>query len=257
MAKSIRQKEINFLTALSGCSKRKKINPASLIMPGVLVLLLLIGGGIFALLHINTLQINQESNLVREYINSPDTQRQITQAESISRQAATMETGANATALPMDNLATYPDLTSGSYAQILNYAGINITLSAMSFNRETGILSFSGTSDYVLSIPTFISQLRNSGLFTDVVYTGYSGSVGGSGLATGTSRSAEVEYDEYVYVVPQFAFSVVCVVKPSEVSNTTLGDATGDDALNEAEGDNAEEATDDTATEAPAEGEVG
>jgi len=221
MAKKINQKEINFLAVLAGRRIRKKLDPRSLIMPLVLLLIVVGGVGLFSYLYFQTAELNDESNSIRAYLNSPETSRQLADAASIESQAQYMTVLAEGIEIPMHNLSTYPDLTSCNYTQILCYAGCNIELSMMSFDRATGVLTFTATSDFVLSIPTFISQLRNSGIFTDVSYSGYSSNVSSVGqLQQNTNRingiTSEAINASGTYVAPLYAFRVQCVVKPPD-----------------------------------------
>ena len=210
MAKTVRQKEINFLTVLVGSRGKKTINLRSLLIPGALLLVILAGAGAFAYLHVTTTHIEEDSGIIREFLNSPELNRQLTQASSLSDQTSQMESQAQSATIPMENLGTFPDLSSAQYQQILDFAGVNITLNAMSFDRTTGILQFAASSDYVLSIPTFISQLRTSGIFSDVSYAGYSGSAAPSSIL---SNSTDRE-DGSVFTAPAYSFSVQCSVKP-------------------------------------------
>lgn len=227
MAKSVRQKEINFLTVLSGRSARKKLKPRSFIMPGVLVLLVLAGVGVFALMHAATLQVYGESDAARAYLDSPETTRLLADAKSVETEAANVLAGELVVSQPMQNLATYPDLTSAQYRQIREYAGINVELLAMGYDRSTGILSFAATSEHVYALPTFIAQLRASGIFNDVSYLGYASNVSPTLLSTSTNRtdtsstgtassSTSVEVQ-----APLYSFNVECSVKVPDPTAST------------------------------------
>lgn len=223
MAKTVRQKEINFLTVLEGRRAKRRLDPRALVMPGVVVLILLAGIGIAVLLYLNTSQVNEESDAIRAYLNAPDTNRQLSEAADIGAQAQAMANRAEGVATPMENSGTYPDLTSEDYRRISDYAGVNIELYTMSYDRSTGILKFTATSSYVSSIPTFISQLRGSGIFTDVSYSGYAGNLSASlQLSNTTSRSASassaVGTSTTDASMPTYAFSVECSVKAPEAS---------------------------------------
>jgi len=213
MAKTVKQKEINFLTVLAGRRVRRRINPRSFIMPGVLLLIVVVGVGIFGFIYSLTAQVDAESNEIRAYLNSQDTARKIAEAENLESLAQYMNALAQQVAAPMESIATYPDLTSADYARIIGSAGANIELSTMSFDRTTGVLTFTATSDYVLSIPTFISQLRHSGIFSAVSYSGYSSNVSASGQLAQSTNRYDYGYESY-YFSATYAFRVECVVKP-------------------------------------------
>jgi len=218
MAKKVKQKEINFLAVLAGSRSRKKIQPRSLILPLALLLVIGVGLGVYSFISSLTHDVNSESNDIRAYLNSPETTRLIAEADSIETQAQNMQATADRVALPMENLATYPDLTTEDYSRILGYAGANIEITIMRYDRTTGILRFTATSDFVPSVPTFISLLRHSGIFSSVAYSGYSSNVSPARQQTGTTQGQG--YDEYDAdensVAPLYAFSVECMVKPPD-----------------------------------------
>jgi len=146
-------------------------------MPGVLLLIAVIGLGIFGFLTVQTSEVNRESYEMRSYLNSPETARQLQEASTAESEAQSMSARAERVAAPMEMLATYPDLTSADYARILGFASANIEIGAMSYDRSTGVLRFIASSEYVLSIPTFIALMRQSGMFTHVSYSGYASTV--------------------------------------------------------------------------------
>lgn len=221
MAKTVKQKEINFLNVLLGRSAKKKLDLRTLIMPGLVLAMVLVGVGVFAILYANTAQVEAQSNTIREYLNAPDTTQQLAESVTMESQAQEMQARAKGLVEPMENLAGYPDLTSDTYRFIFDSAGLNIELHLMSYDRSTGILSFTATSQYVLSIPTYISQLRSSGIFVDVTYSGYAGDNRSSQLGTSTSRGSASAASNSSSgdtsggtSTPAYAFSIECSVKP-------------------------------------------
>lgn len=245
MAKQVKQKEINFLTVLTGRSGKKRFNPRVIIVPGVLLLVIIAGVGFAGYLHMSTSQVEAESNTIREYLNSPSTNRQISDAETAQEESQTSLANTNTLKLPMDYLATYPDMTSDKYRAITDYAGANIEISSVMYDRNSGVLSFNATSGYVLSIPTFISQLRNSGMFTDITYNGYAGNSAVAQLTATTDRTSSTSTgttgtssaNNYVYTTPLYSFEVICQVKPPEAQEAPAEEAAPEDVEQAAEGE--------------------
>ncbi|MCL2806557.1 MAG: hypothetical protein FWD27_00090 [Coriobacteriia bacterium] len=177
MAKTVRQKEINFLAVLSGRRVKKKLELRSFIMPLVLLLIALVGLIIFFLLQSSAAEVKAESNEIRDYLNSPETERQLVEAAQVESDARAMSIAAEQVAVPMEYLVGYPDMSANNYSRMRAFAGPQVELSTLSYDRNTGLLAFTASSDYVLSIPTFIAQLRSSGMFSEVSYSGYSSNV--------------------------------------------------------------------------------
>lgn len=221
MAKKIKQKEINFLTVLTGRSAKKKLSPRSLIMPGVVLVILVVGVGMFSMLTMDTNRVEAQSDVIREYLDSPETNRQLMEAANLESQAQYMSYLAEETVSPINNVSSYPDMTRANYEALWGYAGANIELGSLRYDRTTGVLSFTATSDYVLSIPTFISQLRNCGIFSDVSYSGYAGNAAATQIATSTDRTSSSSSSSSSSSAsgtanmqqPRYSFSVECVLK--------------------------------------------
>jgi hypothetical protein len=231
MAKSLRQKDINFLAVLEGSNTRTRRGIVAFAAPGALALLMLVGIVTFICIQVNIAQLEGQTNEIKTYLNSTPVTRQLADANDLKIQAAAMQSRADAIATPLINLAGYPDLVSEDYARIRDMADVNIELTALTFDRTTGLLTLQATSDHVLAIPTFIGQMRSSGLFSDVSYSGYvdsAGSVLSSATVrgnTGLTEATEAGADDSELLAPRYSFSVVCAVKPID---RTAAPATGE-----------------------------
>ena len=71
------------------------------------------------------------------------------------------------------NLATYPDLTEETIATIVDSSGSDLKVEIESMDAETGLLTFHAVSAAVIDIPGYVSRLTDTGLFSDVDYSGY------------------------------------------------------------------------------------
>jgi hypothetical protein len=175
MAKTIKQKDINFLLILQDASKPAK--KSKLLVITLLVAIVLAVGMAGFFLYATTLNANLQRQIEKllTVVPDPSAQRQIAEAERATQAAAAMQEEAYALVAPLDNLATYPDLTSEDFRKIFNLAGNSVVINDIGYSRETGILTFNATCGSVRGVPIFMRGLRNSGIFRDVSYSGYTG----------------------------------------------------------------------------------
>jgi hypothetical protein len=156
-------------------------------------------------------------------IDNPATLRQVTQAQQMQTQATTAQAEADSLVTPLESLATYPDLTSADIRRVYGLAGRSVVISGFTYDRTTGVLSFSASSGAVRGVPLFITSLRDSTIFSDVGYVGYD--------VSETAPVEIVEYDEdgnvvaVTHPVRLYSFRVQALVAPK-----TLVDPVQDDS---------------------------
>lgn len=200
------KKDINLLAAMT--RKTPRVHPLAFIVP-VLTFLglgLLIASSVIWVTGQTTL-LTLERDELQHYMDSPRVSEG--QAEAVSLQAAATEVQARAAEVKgtLYNLSSYPDLSGEEFQTIFNFAGENIQLTEFNYDRRSGTLSFSASSQSVRGIPTFIAALRESGIFADVQYKGY---VNGVRIETGgpvfdpiteVTTLPNIEIYEYLYQV--------------------------------------------------------
>ncbi len=69
--------------------------------------------------------------------------------------------------------ATYPKVGSGLIARIAAVGGERVTMTLEGYDSATGVLRFRAESGKVIDIPGYVLDLRRTGLFERVDYTGY------------------------------------------------------------------------------------
>jgi hypothetical protein len=176
MAKTIKQKEINLLLALDRTQGKvssevssKKI--ATIVVIAVIVLLIA-GAAVYYFLTMSNL--NKEKDEINSFVTDPYQLSQQQESATARDQAALMQGFAEVLAGAMDGIESYPDLSSAQLEQIVKLSGENVTLSNLSYDRSTGILSINGTADTAARVPLYVTKLRLCGVFSDIAYSGYS-----------------------------------------------------------------------------------
>ncbi|MDR0817754.1 MAG: hypothetical protein LBN35_03855 [Clostridiales Family XIII bacterium] len=217
MAKAAKNRELNLLLALD----RNKIkapgggNKLFVVLLIVIVVLAFAAAAIFYFLETANLQNEKDMALV--YLNDPATQSAYNESNQAQLEAMQMQTEAGELAGAIENLKAYPDLKSSQWKKFFRVAGGRVNVSGFSYDRTTGLLTFSAETSSATRVPIFIAELRTSGIFTDVTYEGYTG---GTTTETVTSGGSQVAADGTTAPVQttvsktSYTFSVSCLVKP-------------------------------------------
>lgn len=98
-------------------------------------------------------------------------------------------------------LATYPDVTSDLINNIYDCNKSGIAISDINFDGNTGEITFKASSNGVDEVPNYVENLRQSGKYFKVEYTGY---------------TLEEEEIEGMIVSFKYNFTVRCVLLPAE-----------------------------------------
>jgi hypothetical protein len=166
------KKDINLLAAMA--QKTARVSPLAVLVPVVVFLVL----GIFMVMgtiwYASTItELTAERDSLQRYLESARLEAAQNKSDEAKAQAAEMQALANTVKDTLYNLSSYPDLYGEHFDFIFGLAGDNIELADYSYDRRTGILSFSATSPSVRHIPYFVQSLRESSYFADIQYQGY------------------------------------------------------------------------------------
>lgn len=126
-------------------------------------------GGVVFLNHTTSNEIDE----INSWIEDDDVQEEYKAADALKKQSDTLATAISQVDQMKQNLATYPDLTAEMIAKIVDVGGSDMQVSIRTMDAETGTLTFNATSKKVIDIPTYVSKLRGTGLFSSVDYSGY------------------------------------------------------------------------------------
>ena len=232
MAKTIKQKDINLISAMYQVKKAPSKLAGKGLLILVIVLILALIGAALAFLLIQQSRLTAEKAELEYYINDPQTQAQQEEAIRAQQEATDMESQSYDLENVLLNISSLPYLNSKDIKTIYGYAENRVTIENMNFSRDTGVLSFTATGDTPTVIPIFIAQLRMSTLFADVQYQGYSG-----GAQTSGGFSTDPITGEYSEPTTSesFSFSVTCLLNapvptlPTEPANQPVTEAVEDE----------------------------
>jgi len=175
MARAVQYKDINLIAAMDRKHQRAKAEKTTAIRLPILVLVLvaLLLGVAYYYLYTNTNELEEQKETLNLFLNDPRTQADYNDSFRAQSEAQRMITQASELEQVLLNLSSYPDMYGGDFHLIYEYAGDRVIISGVNYTRASGVLAFEAESVTVTGVPIFVSQLRMSGVFTDVKYEGY------------------------------------------------------------------------------------
>ena len=164
----MRRKELDLYSAYRhGFRARRRKVPVYL--PALLALLL--GVGVFGVLRMQNQTLEDELNSIRRELAQEETQYWQAEKQWLYNDAL-MERLEMMNALEKSR-ATYPKVTGPLVEELAAVGGEEIGMVLEGYDSETGTLSFRAKSRQVISIPDYVSALRETGRFELLEYSGY------------------------------------------------------------------------------------
>jgi len=175
MARAIQYKDINLIAAMDRKHQRAKAEKATAVRLPILILVLvaLLLGVAYYYLYTNTNELEEQKASINLFLNDPITQADYNESFRAQAEAERMITQASELERVLLNLSSYPDMYGGDFHLIYEYSGDRVEISGVNYTRTTGVLAFNAECVTVTGVPIFVSQLRMSGIFSDVKYEGY------------------------------------------------------------------------------------
>ena len=139
-------------------------------MPGIVLGVCVVSiAGVKVLNQVTSSQIQK----MEDWIFSDSVQEQYQQATELENKSADILMAERQVTQATKNLDSYPDLTKEMIEEIVDAGGKDITVRIRQMDADTGILEFDAESQKVIDIPGYVVKLQNTGLFSEVNYTGY------------------------------------------------------------------------------------
>lgn len=168
----LKQKDLNLLKAYERRNKEEKIKPwmKYAIVP---IGLLMIVVGIYAYItwdnhsiEQNTLEINAQIAKLEEEQSQGNKQEKFTELQSLRTTYNNMQR-------LYEHMNSYPDLGSHVIDGVFIACGNYVSIDTLSYDLSTGSITISVTTPYVSQSDQVIRRLKETGLFDDVGYQGY------------------------------------------------------------------------------------
>lgn len=178
-AKYLEQKDMNFLeryeTVVEG--KQAKINPMYFIAPAAGVVGLIVA--VVVLINVMTLFKTNSNKKINEFINDPANVASYNQAVELSKTIANINASKSAIEDVLTVMDNYPALDQKLVASIFGNATGGVAVEVINYDGTNGYLSITCSSTAVEAIPLYVKALDNTGEFSLVSYSGYTGGTSG------------------------------------------------------------------------------
>ena len=175
MARTLKYKDINLIAAQDRrrrAAKEERVTAVRLPILVLVLVLLLLGSGYYYLVT-ETGALESAKADAAVFVNDPTTLAAYEASLKLQDQATRMAAQKNELGQVLLNLSSYPDMAGGDFHTIYSYADTRVSITNVSYNRASGVLTFNAESTTVTGVPVFIAQLRMSSIFADVKYLGY------------------------------------------------------------------------------------
>ena len=245
MAKSIKQKDINLLLAMSQGTVKKKSGVSKVFIIIIVILFALIIAALAFMLHYEVTMLEDEKMTLENYINDPSIVASYDEAMRTQSEAGAMIVQSDHLKEILLGISSFPQITSDGYREIYSIASSRVEISGLVYDATTGVLNFNAQSDTASGVPIFIAQLRYSELFADIQYAGYaSQSISVPGATTIDQTTGEVTTTTVESTA--YAFAVSCLVNapepslPSALQDASDAEAPAEDMEEETEEESGE-----------------
>lgn len=141
-------------------------------IPVVLTALLCAAG--WYLLREDNLKIKAGLDGLRTALEAPENVAAYEEALEKERRNETLAAEINEANLLTERLASYPLVDSGLLESIREAGGSAVTVEITGYDSATGQLAFRAGSAEVIEAPRYVQKMRETGLFENVSYSGYS-----------------------------------------------------------------------------------
>ena len=212
MAKSIKQKDLNLLLAMSQGTTKKSLNSMTILLIFLIVIVIAAVAAFLVFLNMEAKALEDEKQTIQMFTEDPNVIAQYNESIQAQGEAQRMTAQSEQLRQVLLGISSFPDLDSSAYYEIYRIASSRVTISDLAYDSTTGLLTFNAASDTASGVPIFIAQLRYTELFEDIQYAGYAeqtANVPGSTTidpVTGVSTTTSVE-------VSEFTFAVTCLAK--------------------------------------------
>ncbi len=162
-------------------SGRKEKNPAvrralAYLPLGALALVLLL---VYLLVNAGKLQKEAELNALKAYTHDPAVLAEYAEALSVIEIRNQLADYLSALTTKQEAASHSAEIGGELIAALLSRMGDKLTVTSYAYTAENSTLVFKASASSQLSIPELVQQLRDTGLFSDVNYNGYSSAVDG------------------------------------------------------------------------------
>lgn len=165
------QKDINFYSSLKEVKAKQSVSPVVIILMIVVVLSIAAIFGVGSLIKSANDLVIADVEAARSYLTDPNNKIYVKEVLEKRALVSNYENYGSLTGQYYDDYYTYPVLSSSTFKAISAAMPEDVKVDKYTCSDYTLILEC--ICDKEVSPPTFTNALKETGMFTDVLYTGY------------------------------------------------------------------------------------
>ena len=168
--------QMNFLTQYEIVveGKKQNLDLKKILKPLIAVAVVVLA--VFVVMEIVLLGMKAQTKSLNKYINDEQNVASYNEAIATKEKTDTVNLQKSNLEACMAAIDSYPNVGTAFFQSIATTATKNnVTVSSYGYANETGFLSMSCTGTTLGGISQFVRDLETLGLFTEVTYTGFSG----------------------------------------------------------------------------------
>ncbi|MDR1421908.1 MAG: hypothetical protein LBI64_03475, partial [Coriobacteriales bacterium] len=203
------KKDINLYRVMTTKGKKAPVLPILV----TLLVIVALGAALYSgFLYFSTTaaDLTAQRDELDRYVHSSRTGAAYQESQNYQQLANSMAELAGSVKNTLVALSSYPDVSYETYTKIMELAGWDIVITDLSYDRRSGILSFSVSSEGVSNLPRFVAALRATGLFADIQYRGYVKSTYSEIISQNTTDEG-LTTTNYA-IVAEYAYSIQCQI---------------------------------------------
>lgn len=167
------QKDINFYSSLKEVKAKQSVSPVVIILMIVVVLSIASIIGVGSLIKSANDLVIADVEAARSYLTDPNNKIYVKEVLEKRALVSNYEKYGSLTGEYYDDYYTYPVLSSSTFKAISASMPEDVKVVKYEYQDSTNVLLLECTCEKEVSPPIFTNALKETGIFTEVLYTGY------------------------------------------------------------------------------------
>ncbi len=174
MAQKLKPKDINFYLSYKDYISSGRGKKGSNKMVIMILLVAVIMVAVYGYFRFSLYSINNDIVAVNAYIQDPVEKNAYQEALAAETKVLDLQSKKNNLDMIAKSFSSFKVMDEEDFLLIDLCNGGHITVNTMLFDKNTAYLEIAAAANNVNSIPIYISDLKKTGLFSNILYEGYS-----------------------------------------------------------------------------------
>lgn len=175
LQKKLKEKDINLLDVYAQKKEPSKYEGAiKYAIPPIVIVILF--GSVFGYFKVKEIQFNSDLEDVNAQIAKINEEQNADGKQEKYATLQNLKSDLKAIQSAYDNMNSYPEISKDVINGLFSAAGNTVNIKSVNYTQESADISISVDTDYLSQTDAIIRRLKETNLFSNVVYTGYTSS---------------------------------------------------------------------------------